>query len=171
MKDLDRKLTPVVLMLYLLAGGIVAFYFIARPIPVPEPPTFPVVTKPAPQPAEPVVYKDLIKVDAPLSGGYVTTPLVVTGEARGTWYFEASVPVTLLDGNGKVLVETHADALSDWMTNDYVPFKATLAFAAPGTAGGTLVLHKDNPSGEPARDDEVRIPVRFNYGIVPPPQQ
>lgn len=48
------------------------------------------------------------------------------------------------------------------MTEDFVPFMVSLAFDAPSTATGTLVLKRDNPSGLPQNDDEVRVPVRFS---------
>ena len=104
---------------------------------------------------------DLIQVDAPAPNAQVTSPLTVTGRARGTWYFEASFPVKLLDGNGNELVIAPAQAQSDWMTTDFVPFSVTLTFATPPTPTGTLVLMKDNPSGEPQFDASVSIPVTF----------
>lgn len=127
---------------------------------------------PAPDPYGPEAKADLIVVESLAPGDYVASPLTVTGRARGTWYFEASFPVQLLDGNGNVLASGPAQAQGDWMTTEFVPFAITLpAFAAPGTANGTLVLKKDNPSGLPEHEDELRIPVRFNYGIVPPPTE
>lgn len=90
----------------------------------------------------------------------LTSPLTVTGEAAG-WYFEASFPVQLLDGTGKIIAQGPAQAQGDWMTTNFVPFKATLTFAKPATATGTLVLRNDNPSGLPENDRFLRIPVRF----------
>jgi|SRR3989338_6984817 len=104
---------------------------------------------------------DKIKVFYPLPNGMVSSPLVVRGEARGIWYFEASFPARLEDGNGKVLVQHYAQAEGDWMTENFVRYKSTLVFSKPTTATGTLVLEKDNPSGDPARAEELRIPVRF----------
>ena len=104
---------------------------------------------------------DLIRVDYPKPGDVISSPLVVKGEASGSWYFEASFPVVLEDGNGKVLAEGHADAKGDWMTNDFVPFTATLKFTKPTSPTGTLILKKDNPSGLPEHDDELRVLVRF----------
>ncbi len=105
---------------------------------------------------------DLITVDVPFPSQKVASPLTVTGKARGTWYFEASAPITLLDANGNVLVQTHVDAQGDWMTEDFVPFTATLTFAAqPAGSKGTLVLKNDNPSGEPSSDKKVEISVTF----------
>lgn len=102
-----------------------------------------------------------LRVDSPVAGQLVSSPLNVRGSARGPFYFEASFPVTLLDGNGQRLAQTHATAQGDWMTPDWVPFTATLTFAAPTTATGTLVLENDNPSGDPARALSRRIDVRF----------
>jgi ABC-type Fe3+-hydroxamate transport system substrate-binding protein len=93
-------------------------------------------------------------------GDTVTSPLTVTGEASG-WYFEASFPVRLLDGNGNEIAVAPAQAQDDWMTTDFVPYSATLTFTTPATATGTLVLEKDNPSGEPANAESVMIPVTF----------
>ena len=104
---------------------------------------------------------DKIQVSSPQANQVVTSPLVVTGQARGPWYFEASFPVRLLDANGKVLAATTARAQSDWMTTDFVPFKATLTFDAPSTPTGTLVLANDNPSGLPANADSRSVPIRF----------
>ncbi|OHB24960.1 MAG: hypothetical protein A2542_01635 [Parcubacteria group bacterium RIFOXYD2_FULL_52_8] len=117
--------------------------------------TPPVVT------VNPIQYKDLIIVDAPLENSIVTSPLEVRGRARGNWYFEASFPARLLDASGQELTAVPAQAEGEWMTTEYVPFKTTLIFSPPTTATGWLVLQKDNPSGLPEHDDEVRIPVRF----------
>jgi hypothetical protein len=104
---------------------------------------------------------DLIRVTTPKPGDLVTSPIAITGEARGTWYFEASFPVKLLDADGNEVAAFHAQALGDWMTTDFVPFSASLPFVTPKTATGTLVLQKDNPSGLPEHDDQITIPVRF----------
>jgi hypothetical protein len=104
---------------------------------------------------------DLIHVSAPSAGSHVTSPLHVAGEARGTWFFEASFPVKLLDAAGNVLVQAPAQAKGEWMTEAFVPFELSLSFEAPSAGTGTLVLEKDNPSGLPEHADELRIPVVF----------
>jgi glucose/arabinose dehydrogenase len=105
--------------------------------------------------------ENLIRVRTVSPGDTVQSPLTVEGEARGTWFFEASFPVRLLDGNGKEIAVTPAQAQGEWTTQDFVPFRATLEFAPPQTREGMLVLEKDNPSGLPEYADELRIPVRF----------
>lgn len=106
--------------------------------------------------------KDLIRVNSVAANDTVESPLTITGEARGTWYFEASFPVELLDADDNVLAQGVAQAQSDWMTEDFVPFTITLSFTPPASGTtGTLVLRKDNPSGDPSRDDALLIPVQF----------
>jgi hypothetical protein len=102
-----------------------------------------------------------IRVTAPVANAVITSPLAISGEARGTWYFEASFPVVLLDGEGNRITAVPATAQGDWMTEAFVPFSVSLTFTTPATERGTLVLKRDNPSGLPENDAEVRIPVRF----------
>lgn len=104
---------------------------------------------------------DIIRVATPGPGEEVTSPFTVKGEARGYWFFEASFPVKLLDGNGKEITVGIAQAQKEWMTTDFVPFSATLTFAKPSTEKGTLVFEKDNPSGLPEHADALRIPIVF----------
>lgn len=104
---------------------------------------------------------DSLRVDTPQPGQTVSSPLVVRGSARGPWYFEANFPVALLDGHGQRLAQSHATAQGEWMTTDWVPFSASLTFATPTTATGTLVLENANPSGDPATAQRRRIEVRF----------
>lgn len=104
---------------------------------------------------------DKIFVSQPLKNTVVKSPLVVKGEARGNWYFEASFPVVLIDANGKELALSPAQAKTDWMTTEFVPFEVTLTFSTPLTKTGTLILKKDNPSGLPENDASISIPVRF----------
>jgi len=105
---------------------------------------------------------NMIRVTSPQPNATVASPLHITGEARGTWYFEASFPVRLEDANGTVLAQAPAQAQGDWMTTEFVPFAVDLPFAAPATATGVLIVEKDNPSGLPENADDRRIPVRFS---------
>ncbi len=105
---------------------------------------------------------ELIRVTTPVPGALVQSPLIVSGEARGNWYFEASFPIRLLDSEGKELAVSVAQAQGEWMTTEFVPFETKLIFISPPRGhAGTLVLEKDNPSGLSEYDDELRIPVRF----------
>ena len=104
---------------------------------------------------------DLIKTNNPRPNQVIESPLFVKGEARGNWYFEASFPVKLFDDNGFLLGAATAQALGDWMTEDFVKFSAFLPFAVSSTPKGRLILEKDNPSGLPEHADELIVPVYF----------
>ena len=113
---------------------------------------------------------EMIKVYAPKPLGSIASPLRIWGEARGTWYFEASFGVTLVDWDGRIIAEGYASANGNWMTEEFVPFEGELEFTNPAFSDtatdhfshrGTLILQKANPSGLPERSDTLEIPVVF----------
>jgi len=117
-----------------------------------------------------------IRVNSLTAGDTISSPLIVAGEARGAWFFEASMPVTLLNRNGQTIARGVAQATADWMTEEFVPFTTEINFKSPYMSGdplflshGTVVIRKDNPSGDPANDDSLRIPVAFapNTDLAP----
>ena len=93
-------------------------------------------------------------------GDVIKSPFTLEGEAKGTWFFEANLPIKLLDDQGKTLVEVGAQATENWLTEKFVPFKATLNFT-PTTNAGTLIVSNDNPSGLAENSKSVSFPVRF----------
>src|SRR3990167_1685683 len=122
----------------------------------------------APQPAAPedsgnaAQKADLIRLASPRPNQTVSSPLTITGEARGYWYFEASFPVFLVDWDGRIIAQGIATAKDEWMTEDFVPFEAKLEFTVDPQVysnRGALILKKDNPSGLPEHDDALEIPV------------
>ena len=107
---------------------------------------------------------DLIKITSPRPNATVQSPLTITGEARGYWYFEASFPVFLVDWDGKIIAQGIATAKDNWMTEEFVPFEAKLEFTVDPQVysnRGALILKKDNPSGLPEHDDALEIPILF----------
>ena len=116
-----------------------------------------------PASAEPVEYKDLVRVTYPLENELVTSPLRITGEARGPWYFEATFPLVVVDWDGRIIGQHYAEAQGEWMTEDFVPFVGTVTFDADTSVSnrGAVILQKSNASGLPEHDDAVEIPVRF----------
>jgi len=106
-------------------------------------------------------YSDQIKVFTPTEGQLIKSPLFITGEARGTWFFEATFPVRLIDANGNELALHYAQAEGEWMTEDFVPFKSQVEFNRPDTSEGVLILEKNNPSDLREYDAQIEIPVRF----------
>lgn len=112
---------------------------------------------------------NLIRIDSPLPNDTIDSPLTISGEARGYWFFEASFPIILTDWDGKIIAEHYATAAGEWMTEDFVRFVAELDFESPYKVGdpefmrrGTLILRKDNPSGLSENDDALEIPVLFS---------
>ena len=106
--------------------------------------------------------RNFIRVFRPEPNAVITSPLVIEGEARGTWFFEASFPIVLTDWDGKIIAQGHAEAQDEWMTENFVPFKATLTFTVPAYGErGFLILQKDNPSGLPEHDDSLEMPIKF----------
>jgi len=108
---------------------------------------------------------DLIQVEKPLPNEDIQSPMTVTGKARGMWYFEGDFQILLKDKDDNVLARTPATAQGPWMTEDFVPFVASLAFEAPDDERGELVLQRANPSGKPENNQTYSIPVLF------PPKQ
>ncbi len=107
---------------------------------------------------------NLIRISSPRPNQAISSPLTIVGEARGNWYFEASFPVFLIDWDGRIIAQGIAQAKSDWMTTDFVPFEVTLTFTVDKNTysnKGSLILKKDNPSGLPQHDDALEIPVVF----------
>lgn len=107
--------------------------------------------------------KDLIIVESPTPGAVTGKDFLVVGEARGYWYFEASFPVTLLDKDGKVLVQTFATAQDEWMTENFVHYRAEVKVPQSYIGPATLVLKKDNPSGLPENDASISFPIVVEY--------
>lgn len=106
---------------------------------------------------------DLIQLTTPQPNEVISTPLVVSGQARGSWFFEGSFPVTLTNWDGLIIAEGVAQAQGEWMTTEFVPFSVTLTFEYPTLYDrGSLILKKENPSGLPENDDALEIPVKFS---------
>lgn len=102
-----------------------------------------------------------IVIDKPAIGNTISSPLSVSGKARGGWYFEASAPVNVIDSTGKVLGQGFVTAEGEWMTSEFVPFSGIIRFT-PGTAtSGAVVFMNDNPSGDAIRAKYLAIPVLF----------
>lgn len=112
----------------------------------------------------PTQTSDII-VTTPTQKQSVTSPITITGKAKGNWFFEASFPVTLTNWDGLIISEGHATALGNFQTSDYVPFTATLSYTLPKDTPykrGFLILKNDNPSGDPARDKSIELEVELN---------
>jgi len=107
-------------------------------------------------------HSDLIRLQTPEPNAAIESPVEVTGQARGGWYFEGTFRVVLVDWDGRILAEGPATAEGEWTTGEFVPFHATLPFEKPSYGErGALILRKANPSGRPENDDALEVPIRF----------
>jgi hypothetical protein len=152
-----KKLVIILGVIILILLGVLLF---VNPVRGPEAPPS---GRPAPTSTHQAVFSPdgSIAVTSPAPNGVITSPVTIEGQANGRWYFEASFPIKILDGDGTVLGQGPAQAQSDWMTTGTVPFKTSIAFKTPKYATGTILFEKDNPSGLPQNAGEFRFRVRF----------
>lgn len=97
----------------------------------------------------------------PLTDDTIETGVSVVGSVPGSWSFEASFPVKLLNSQGDTVAEGTAKLLDDWMTDNQVLFAAKLEWSSKQSGGGELILQKDSPSGLDANNDHISIPIKF----------
>jgi hypothetical protein len=145
------KYIYIIAALFLLS--ITGWYFFYRQ---PERPLTKLIETPS-------VYKnassDLIVVERPTPGSVLDKNFAIEGMARGTWFFEASFPVNVVDKFGNILVATPAQTKADWMTQNFVPFRVDIKIPATYSGPATIILRKDNPSGLPEHDASVSFNV------------
>ncbi len=105
---------------------------------------------------------EFITVDFPQANDEIESPLTVSGQAKGNWFFEGDFPVVLTDWDGLIIAEGIARAQGAWMTDDFVPFDVILEFEKPSYNNkGTLILKRDNPSGLLENEEALEIPIIF----------
>ncbi|MEI6378688.1 MAG: Gmad2 immunoglobulin-like domain-containing protein [Candidatus Falkowbacteria bacterium] len=112
------------------------------------------------RPAAPAQDGELI-IYEPVPNSIVSSTIHIRGQAKGKWYFEGSFPISIVNEAGQTLAQGQAKAQADWMQEGWVPFVSDLSLAKPETGRGFIILKKDNPSGLPANDAEIRLPIRF----------
>lgn len=107
--------------------------------------------------------EDII-VTTPTEGATVTSPLSITGQAVGTWFWEGSFPVEITNDAGIILGTGFVmnEPGTEWMTEELVPFVGEIQFQQPADAtAGKLIVRKANASGLPEHDAEVTVRVVF----------
>lgn len=100
------------------------------------------------------------RIFSPEPNALITSPLIVKGEAPGTWFFEATLRLRLIDDKGNIIANSWAQADGEWMTENYVPYEGSLEFNTEAEKAELWVLN-DNPSGLPEYEVFVKIPVRL----------
>lgn len=106
------------------------------------------------------VIDSTIKVTNPTPDSEVTSPIELKGEAVGSWFFEGSFQVFLVDLRKNKIAESFATAQEEWMTEEFVPFEASIPFEIEeDTVYAKLILEYENPSGLPENVKSYEIPV------------
>lgn len=96
-------------------------------------------------------------------GQQITSPLTITGKARGSWFFEATAPLTIVNWDGLIIGKSYIQAEGDWMTDEFVPFTGIVEFEKPTYKNnGAIILQADNPSGLLENDKAIEIPITFS---------
>lgn len=107
--------------------------------------------------------KSNLLISAPESGQLISSPLVIKGRVSGSWFFEASLPISLVDSNDLVIAKHYVSADGEWMTSNPVSFSGEISFTIneETTDSGYLIIHKNNPSGLSENDGAIKMPIRF----------
>ena len=103
-----------------------------------------------------------IHVVSPSAGDVITSPVQLSGQALGNWFFEGSAPVSVIDLNGALLGRGNITTTGDWMSNGPVDFSGSIKFTlTTGSTAGILLLENDNPSGQASTSRYLAVPVVF----------
>lgn len=120
--------------------------------------------KEAESPKNETTLNEDITVTKPLANAEISSPLLVEGSAKGTWFFEASASVKVVDDKGIEIGNGSLQAVGDWMTENFVPFKGQISFDKTTSQNGFLIFEKSNPSGLKENAEEFKLPVNFKDG-------
>ncbi|MDD4382006.1 MAG: GerMN domain-containing protein [Candidatus Dojkabacteria bacterium] len=107
--------------------------------------------------AEGLVYEMV----TPLPNDELDCDFEIEGSISGTWFFEGSAPVKLINSNGTEILSFNITVEGDWMEEDMVTFKASVECTEKCDGGAKLVFLKNNPSDSTENDDSFEIPVSF----------
>jgi len=110
--------------------------------------------------------QDEIILDQPLSGGPISSPLMISGQARGTWFFEANMSAVLTNWDGEIIAESPITTEDEWTTEEFVNFSGEIEFETPQYGKvGHLIIQAANPSDLPENDRALEILVEFAQDI------
>ncbi|RED92322.1 Gmad2 immunoglobulin-like domain-containing protein [Marinoscillum furvescens] len=101
-----------------------------------------------------------LELSTPLPGDTIEFPLIVTGRAKGYWYFEGDFQLALYQGD-QLLAESYVSALDAWMTPSFVAFEGEInpRQTVPSATQLTLLLQGANPSGLKQNERQFEVPL------------
>jgi len=100
-----------------------------------------------------------ITLDNLNSGDKVISGYEVKGSVTGSWFFEGSFPVKILDREGDVLGTVIARTDEDWMTEEEVSFSLVLDIDLEEESVLILKFMKSNPSALEENDDYAQMSI------------
>lgn len=93
--------------------------------------------------------QDLITLDSPSPAQVQARKIAISGQARGSWFFEGSFPATITDENGSEIARAAVQARGNWMQDGMVQFEGEISIPdgmeVPPYV--MLKLEADDPSG------------------------
>jgi hypothetical protein len=98
-------------------------------------------------------------LDSLKDGDTVDEGFEVKGSVSGSWFFEGSFPVRVLNMQGEIVKSIPVTTQDDWMTEDLVSFSFKLDTQFKGESIVVLRFEKSNPSGLEENDDSVQISI------------
>lgn len=109
---------------------------------------------------------DRIIISSPRPNEIISSPIVVSGKARGFWFFEGEFLVSVYDDNGELLGGDLALFVpsfegEEWMTENFVNFEGTIKFTTPSVKTGYIIFAKSNPSDRRELDESYKLPIKF----------
>ena len=153
---MSRKYLLLTLFLVFILGGLIFIILPPKTVLAPVPNTNQIELEPVDDKS------DFIKVTKPLANSSISSPVEISGQARGTWFFEGSFPIIIMDANDLIIGQGIATSSEEWMTENFIPFNATVYFERTETPSGKFILKKDNPSGLKEKDDQLILPIQFD---------
>ena len=92
-------------------------------------------------------------------GDTVDEGFEVKGSVSGSWFFEGTFPVRVLNMQGEIVRSIPVTTQDDWMTEDLVNFSFKLDTQLEEESIVVLRFEKSNPSGLEENDDFVKVTV------------
>lgn len=101
---------------------------------------------------------DYINIVSPPPFGEVSETLIITGEARGVYFFEGDFPVEIITEDGNK-IDHYATAQGEWMTEDFVPFRFEYDISDLAPQEILVKFHRNNPSDDRSLDMVLELPL------------
>jgi hypothetical protein len=112
------------------------------------------------------ICRKTVDVNFPAENQAVSSPVSISGQVRGTWFFEGSFPVEVYDDSNELLGSGTAQFVPsaeepEWMTKDFVNFSGSIKFLNTSATSGYILFKKDNPSGLTENDESFKLSIKF----------